>query len=148
MSIIKQLDEDIIKALKAGEKLKLSVLRGLKSDLKYKLIEAGKELSGEQVLEVLGSARKKRMESIEQFSKAGRTDLSDKEQAELEIIVAYLPKQMDESELRELIKAAITESGVDSPQKMGLVMKVLMPKVKGKADGKTVQKLVTELLAN
>lgn len=148
MSIIKQLDEDLIKALKAGEKLKLSVLRGLKSDLKYKQIAAGKELSGEQVLEVLGSARKKRMESIEQFSKAGRTDLTEKEEAELAIIVTYLPKQMDETELRSLIKAAIAESGVDSPGQMGLVMKVLMPKVKGKADGKIVQKLVTEILAN
>jgi uncharacterized protein YqeY len=138
----------MIEALKAGEKEKLTVLRGLKSDLKYRQISAGKELTDQQVLEVLGSAAKKRRESAEQFAAGGRQDLVDKEQAELAIIESYLPEQLSEAEIKDAIKAAIEETGADSPQKIGLVMKAVMPKVKGRADGKTVQKLAAELLAN
>lgn len=148
MSISERIDKDVIKALKAGEKEKLTVLRGLKSDLKYRQISIGKELTEEQVLEVLGSAAKKRRESAEQFAAGGRQELADKENSELTIIQSYLPEQLDETRLREIIKAAIEETGADSPQKMGLVMKAVMPQVKGRADGKLVQKLASELLAN
>lgn len=148
MSISERIDKDIIEALKAGEKEKLTVLRGLKSDLKYRQISTGKELTDEQVLEVLGSAAKKRRESAEQFAAGGRKDLADKENAELAIIQSYLPEQMSEADVREIIKAAIEETGADSPRKMGLVMKVVMPQVKGRADGKLVQKLASEMLAN
>lgn len=148
MSISERIDKDIIKALKAGEKEKLTVLRGLKSDLKYRQIAVGKELTEEQALEVLGTAAKKRRESAEQFASGGRQDLVDKEKSELVIIQVYLPEQMDEAKVREIIQAAIEETGADSPQKMGLVMKVVMPRVKGRADGKMVQKLASEILAN
>jgi uncharacterized protein len=148
VSISERIDKDIIKALKAGEKEKLTVLRGLKSDLKYRQISVGKDLTEEQVLEVLGSAAKKRRESAEQFAAGGREDLSEKEKSELVIIKTYLPEEMDEAEVHEIVKAAIEETGADSPQKMGLVMKAVMPKVKGRADGKLIQRLVTELLAN
>jgi len=148
VSISERIDKDVIKALKAGEKEKLTVLRGLKSDLKYRQISIGKELTEEQVLEVLGSAAKKRRESAEQFAAGGRQELADKENSELTIIQSYLPEQLDETRLREIIKAAIEETGADSPQKMGLVMKAVMPQVKGRADGKLVQKLASELLAN
>jgi len=147
MSIIEQLDKQIIEALKAGEKDKLTTLRGLKSDIKYKQIEQKDPLTEQQVIEVLSSCAKKRRDSIEQYGNGGRDDLVQKEKAELEIINTYLPKQLSEEELRQMIAAAIEESGVDSPQKMGLVMKVLMPKIKGKADGKLVTKLVTEMLS-
>ncbi|MCP4684201.1 MAG: GatB/YqeY domain-containing protein [bacterium] len=148
MSISERIDKDIIKALKAGEKEKLTVLRGLKSDLKYKQISIGKDLTDAEVLEVLGTAAKKRRESTEQFAAGGRQDLVEKEKSELAFIKVYLPEQMGETEIRKIVKAAVEETGADSPQKMGLVMKVVMPKVKGRADGKMIQKLVTEILAN
>ena len=147
MSTSERIDRDIKEALKAGEKDKLTVLRGLKSDLKYKLISVGEELSDEMELEVLSSAAKRRRESIEQFRQGNREDLAKKEEYELSVITAYLPDQLSEDELHELVAAAIEETGADSPKMIGLVMKALMPKVKGRADGKQVKKLVSESLA-
>ncbi len=147
MTLIERIDQDMKEALKAGQKLKLTVLRGLKSDCKYKQIEIGSPLTEEQVVGVLSSSAKKRRESIEQYRLGKREDLAQKEEAELEIINSYLPQQLSEDRLRELIREAIAESGADSPQKIGLVMKVLMPKVKGQADGKLVNRLVAEILA-
>ncbi len=147
MSILEDIDKQIKEALKAGEKDRLTTLRGLKSDLKYRQIEQKEPLTDHQAIEVLSSCAKKRRESIEQYEKGRRSDLVQKEQFELDIITSFLPQQLSEDELRQLITAAITQSGVDSPQKMGLVMKILMPQVKGKADGKLVNKIVSELLA-
>lgn len=148
MTILERIDKDAIKALKAGEKDRVTVLRGLKSDLKYKRISLGEDLTEEQAIEVLSSAAKKRRESIEQYGNAGRDDLVQKETSELKVIAAYLPKQLSEDELRRMIAEAIEETGADSPQKMGLIMKNLIPKLKGKADGKLVSRLVSEILAN
>ena len=147
MSLLKKIDEDLIKALKAGEKEKATVLRGLKSDFKYKKIDIGRELSDEDCIEVMSTVAKKIRESIEQFEKGGRGDLVEKEESELEIVQAYLPQQLDEQELRQIIQDAIKESGAQTPQQMGLVMKVIIPKIKGRADGKLASKLVIELLA-
>lgn len=147
MSIFEQVDKDMIKALKGGDKERLTVLRGLKSDLKYKKIEVGADLTDEQALETLASAAKKRRESIEQFRAGGREDLVKSEEFELEVISAYLPKQLTEEELRQMAEAAIKEVGADSPKQMGLVMKALMPRIKGRADGKLVNRLISELLA-
>lgn len=147
MSILKKIDEDLIKALKAGEKSKATVLRGLKSDFNYKKIELGKELTDDDCLGVMSGVVKKIKDSIEQFEKGGRKDLVAKEESELEIVQSYLPQQLDEQELRLIIEEAIKETGAATPQQMGLVMKVVMPKVKGRADGKLASKLVTELLA-
>ena len=146
MSLSDKIDSDTITALKSGEKAKATVLRGLKSELKYKRIDKGEDLTDEDILAVLSSAAKKRRESIEQFRNADRLDLADKEQSELEVIAAYLPEQLPEDELRSIVAEAIAESGADSPQKIGLVMKILMPKIKGKADGKLVNRLVNEAL--
>ena len=147
MSLAKKIDSDLIEALKAGDKAKVTVLRGLKSDLKYKLIAKGEDLTDDDMIAVLSSAAKKRRESIEQFKQGNRDDLAEKEQAELAVIEQYLPAQMGEDEIRQIVADAIEETGADSPQKMGLVMKVVMPKVKGKADGKLVNRLVAQLLA-
>jgi uncharacterized protein YqeY len=147
MSIFEQVDKDMMKALKGGDKVRLTVLRGLKSDLKYKKIEVGADLTDEQALETLASAAKKRRESIEQFRAGGREDLVKNEEFELEVISSYLPKQLTEEELRQMAESAIKEVGADSPKQMGLVMKALMPKVRGRADGKLVNKLISELLA-
>lgn len=147
MSVLQQIDQDLIKALKAGEKQKATVLRGLKSDLKYAQIEKKQELGDQQMLDVLASAAKKRRESIEQYHNAGRDDLANKESFELDVIQAYLPVQLSEDEIRQIVTDAVAETGADSPSKMGLVMQAVMPKVKGRADGKLVNKLVQEILA-
>ena len=147
MSLAETIDEHLIEAMKAGDKKKVTVLRGLKSDLKYKQIETGSDLTEEHMIEVLNSAAKKRREAIEQFRQAGRDDLVEQEDLELEIITGYLPEQLGEQDLREMIQAAIEETGADSPKDIGPVMRVLMPKVKGRADGKQVNRLVAELLA-
>lgn len=148
MSLIERIDQDVKEAMKAGQKEKLTVLRGLKSDIKYKQIDlAAGPMTDEQVVAVLSTAAKRRRESIEQYRAGGREDLAQKEQSELEIIAAYLPQQMTEEKLREIILETIRETGADSPQKAGLVMKALMPKVKGQAEGKLVSRLVSEFLA-
>jgi len=147
MSLLNRIDEDIIKALKGGDRLKATVLRGLKSDFKYKQIDKRADLSEDDLIVVLSSAAKKHRDSIEQFAAGNRADLVEKETAELAIITGYLPDQLPEEQLRELIVAAIKETGADSPAKAGLVMKALMPKLKGKADGKLVSKLVSEFLS-
>ena len=147
MSIIKKIEEDLITALKSKDSFTATVLRGLKSDLKYKQIDKGDDLTEDEMIAVLSSAAKKRNDSIEQFGKAGRQDLVDKESSELKIIKNYLPEQLSTDKLRELVAASIKETGADSPAKFGLVMKDLMPKVQGKADGKIVSQIVKEMLS-
>ncbi len=147
MSLFEKIDRDMIEALKAGEKDRLTVLRGLKSDLKYKQIGKGDDLTDEEAIGVLASQAKKRRDSIEQFAKGGRDDLVQQEKFQLEVITSYLPKQLDENELREIVARAIAEVGAESPQQIGAVMKVVMPQVKGVADGKMVNKLAMEILA-
>jgi uncharacterized protein YqeY len=147
MALFEKIDHDMIEALKAGEKDHLIVLRGLKSDLKYKRIDKGDDLTDEDVISVLASAAKQRRDSIEQFAKGGRSDLVQQERFQLEVITSYLPKQLDENELREIVARAIAEVSAESPQQIGAVMKVVMPQVKGVADGKMVNKLAMEILA-
>ncbi len=147
MALFEKIDQDMIEALKAGEKDRLTVLRGLKSDLKYKQIDKGDDLTDDDAISVLTTAARKRRDSIEQFAKGERDDLVRQETFQLEIITSYLPKQLDENELREIVARAIAEVSAESPQQIGAVMKVVMPQVKGVADGKTVSKLATEILA-
>lgn len=147
MSLLDNIDKHLAEALKSGDKLKATVLRGLKSDLKYRRIDKGQELTDSDITEVLASAAKKRRESIEAYEKGGREDLVRKERQELEIIQAYLPQQLSEEELRSIISEAISEAGAESPADIGKVMKAVMPRVKGKADGKQVNRLAAELLA-
>ncbi len=147
MSLLKKIDNDLIRALKAGEKEKVTVLRGLKSDLKYARIAKKDDLTEEEAQMVLISAAKKGRDSIEMFKQGNRDDLVEQEQFGLAVITEYLPEQLSEEKLLAIIKAAIDETGADSPHKMGLVMKVVMPQVKGKADGKLINRLVAQLLA-
>lgn len=147
MALEERLDNDLKKALKAGEKEKVTVLRGLKSEIKYRRIDKGEELTDADVTAVLAGAAKKVKDSIEQFEKGGREDLVAKEKFGLDIIQDYLPEQLSEEKVRELVAEAIAETGADSPQKIGLVMKAVMPKLKGQADGKLVNRLAMEILA-
>ncbi len=147
MSLLQRIDEDLIKALKGGDRFKATVLRGLKSDIKYKKIEKGNELTDDDIVGVLSTAAKRRGDSIEQFRAGNRLDLVEKETTELAIIKEYLPEQLSEEDVRGLIRLAIEETGADSTAKTGLVMKALMPKVKGMADGRLVSRLVGEILS-
>jgi uncharacterized protein YqeY len=147
MTLLQRIDEDVKKALKGGDKTKLLVLRGLKSDIKYKAIEKGEDITEDDVVGVLSSAAKKRRDAIEQFKTGHRDDLVEKESGELKIILEYLPEQLTEDKLREIIQAAITKTGADSPAKVGSVMKEVMAEAKGKADGKLVNRLVVEMLS-
>jgi len=146
MNLKERIDQDMRQAQKSGEKLKLSLTRLLKSDIRYKEIDKGKELSDEEVLEVLTSAAKKHRDSIEQFRKGGREDLVKQEEDELKLILGYMPEQLSTEELGKLVEEAITEVRAESEKDIGKVMKVLMPKVKGKADGKAVSLLVSSRL--
>lgn len=147
MSLQQRLDQDIKEALKAGQKEKLTVLRGLKSALKYAQIDKGEDLTEQDVITTLAAQAKKVRDSIEQFEKGQRSDLVEKSRLELQIIEEYLPEQLDEDKLREIVKTAIDEVGAEAVGDVGKVMKVVMPRVKGRADGKQVNKLAMEMLA-
>lgn len=142
MSLLEILNSDLKTALKGGDKLRTEVIRGLKSDLKYKEIEKKQPLTEEETLGVLAAAAKRRRDSIEQFQQGGRDDLVMKESGELEIITAYLPQQLSEEELQKIVDATIMETGAKVPGDMGKVMKEVMPKVKGLADGNRVRQMI------
>jgi len=147
--LVKRIEADLIVAIKARDKLATTVLRGVKSELKNTQIAKGTrgdKIKDEDVLTILSSAAKKRRESIEAYTTGGRDDLVAQEKSELEIIERYLPAQMSEDEIRAVIKGAIAEHDIDSPAKLGLLMKEIMPKFKGKADGKLVNKIAREAL--
>lgn len=150
MTIKDQIFADIKKAMKAKETDKLRVLRSLKAKLLEKEISERKggeaDLTDEQATEVLMKAAKQRKESIEQFEDGGRDDLAENEKKELEIIDAYLPEMMDESEIREVVQQKIEAVGASGMQDMGKLMGPLMGQLKGKADGSLVSKIVKEEL--
>ena len=148
MALLKQIDEDLRVAMKSSDTVRVSVLRMAKSAIKNVQIEKNRELSDEEILSVLSSMGKQRRESIEQFSKAGREDLAGVERQELSMLQSYMPAQLTPEEVEKLILQAIQESSATSEADMGRVMKVLMPKIRGVADGKWVNMRVKELLAS
>lgn len=146
MHLSERLSEDLKRTLKAGEKDALSVIRMIKAAIKNKEIEKGTPLGDEAINGVLLSLARQRKESIEQFSKANRQDLVEKETRELSIIKSYMPRQVTEEELKVIIEDAIKEIGAGSQKDTGKVMKFVMAKVKGQVDGKLVSELVKNLL--
>ncbi len=143
-----KLSQDIVTAMKAKDELALLVLRMAKASMTNTAIEKKKDrLDDAEVLEVLARQMKQRKESFDSFTQAGRAELAQKEQAEMAILARYLPAQLSTAELEGLVKAAIQESGAKVKADLGRVMAVLMPKVKGKADGKAVNQLIQSLLA-
>ena len=148
MSLLERLNKDIIQAMKNKEKDKLTTFRMIKSSLQNEAIKLGKqELSEEEELTVLSREMKQRKDSLQEFDKAGREDLVDKLRIELSYVEAYMPKQLSEEELTAIVKESIAETGASSKAEMGKVMAVIMPKVKGKADGSLVNKLVQQHLS-
>ncbi len=146
MSVLDALNNDLKEALKGGDRARADVIRGLKSDIKYKEIELKRPLQDEDVVAVLSTAAKKRRDSIEQFRAGGRSDLADKESRELEVITHYLPQQLSAAELDGIITAAIAAVGAKGPADIGKVMKEIMPKVKGRVDGNAVRELIAAKL--
>jgi len=146
MSLLQKLDDDLKVALKASDSLKVSVLRMSKAALKNRQIDKGGQLSEEDIISVISSLSNQRKESIEQFSKGGREDLAEKERQELAILQSYLPKQLTTEELDRIILDAIKESSAESIKDMGKIMRLMMPRVQGTADGKIVNQRVKDLL--
>ena len=138
-----KLNQDLKDAMKAGDTQKRDTLRMLVSAIKNKEIDKRQELTDEQVLEVLASEVKKRKDSVAQFLAGGRPELAEKEEAEIAVLHGYLPKQLNEDELKAIV--AETVAGMDK-QDVGQAMKAVMAKVKGKADGTLVSKLVKDAL--
>ncbi|GBF10139.1 GatB/YqeY domain-containing protein [Tepidibacillus sp. HK-1] len=147
MSLMDRISEDMKQAMKNKDKVKLSVIRMIRSAIKYTEIEKQTTLSDEQILDVLTREVKQRRDSLQEFEKAGRQDLVENVQAELEILKQYLPQQLSEQELRNIIQSVIEEIGAKGKSDMGKVMSAVMPKVKGRADGKLINQLVQEYLS-
>ena len=134
MSLKDRITEDMKAAMRAKDAPRLSAIRLLQAAIKQKEVDERIVADDATVLAVVEKLIKQRKDSIEQFSKAGRTDLVDKEQAELDLLTGYLPQQMSDAELDAAIEAAIAESGAAGPQGMGKVMAVLKPRITGRAD--------------
>ena len=147
MALKEQLDADLKAAMRDKDALKLSVVRMLKSAVKYREIEIMKPLDDAGVLGVIASEIKRRRDSVEQYRAGNRADLADKEEAEIAILQAYLPQQLTPDELRAKVDAAIAKVGAQGPKDMGAVMKALLPEVQGKAEGKLVSELVKARLS-
>ena len=147
MTLKKKMDQEMILAAKAKDKIRLSALRLLKSGLHNREIDLKRELNEAEFLQLLSAMVKQRKDSIEQFEKGGRTDLVEKEEAELKVIQEFMPTPMSETELDAMIAEAIRETDAASVRDMGKVMAALMPKVTGKADGKMVGEKVKARLS-
>ena len=137
----------MVAAAKAQNKIRLSAIRMIKAALHNKEISLMKPLDETETLQVLSSMIKQRKDSIDQFSKGGRADLVEKEEAELKVIQEFLPAQMSEDEIEDVIRTTIQEAGAVSIKDMGKVMKLLMPKLTGMADGKIVGEKVKTILS-
>ena len=147
-SLKERIDADLKEAMRSKDELGTSVLRMLKSAVKYKEVEpGGHALEDSGVLAVIQSLIKQRRDSVEQFLAGKRTDLAEKEEKEIAKLQSYLPAQMSADELRAEVRAAIAQVGAKGPKDMGAVMKALMPKVQGKAEGKEVSEAVKAELA-
>jgi len=146
MSIKEQLQTGLKEALKAGQDLRKTTIRMALASIKNAEVEARGELEEDMVLNLLQKEVKARQETIEGAEKANRPDLIEKAEAEIAILSEYLPQPLSADELRSLVESAIGEAGASSMSDMGKVMGVLMPKIRGRADGKEANQIVRELL--
>lgn len=146
MSLLDRLNQDMKEAMKSKDRLRLNVIRMIKASLQNEAIKLGKELSEDEELTVLNREVKQRKDSLQEFEKAGRADLAEQVKQELEYVQHYLPEQLSEEELLQIVRETIAEVGATSKADIGKVMAKIMPKVKGRADGSLVNKIVrTEL---
>ena len=146
MSLDERLSQELTAAIRAGDTLRRDVLRLVRNAIKYEEIAQGRPLEEDESLQVLQRQGKQRRESIEEFRRGNRADLVERESAELKILEEYLPAQMSREEISELARQAIQEMGAGGPGDRGKVMGRLMSQFRGKAEGTTVNEVVTELL--
>ena len=145
---MERIQKDLTAAMMSKDELRVSVLRMIKSALKYKEIEKGRPLEDTEALQVLQTLMKQRRESVEQFAKGGRQDLVDKETKEIAILETYMPAGASDSEMSAAIEAAIAETGANSPKSMGAVIKAAKARLEGKTvDGKALSDRVKERLS-
>lgn len=141
--------QDAVKAaMRRGDRVTLSTLRLLLSALHNEEIKGRRELTQEETLKTIASSCKQRQESIEYFRKGGRSDLVEKEEAELEILRRFLPEALSEDEVRALIRSAVEEVRAEGVKDLGKVMKQVMPQVTGRVDGKRVSEIAKEILTS
>lgn len=149
MNLKNKISDDLKNALKSGDNIKRDTLRMLDAAIKNSEIEKKKReegLNDAEVQEIVARLVKQRKDSVEQYEKGGRQDLADKEKKEIEILLVYLPQQLNEEEIRKIIKEVIEKTGAASASDTGKVMGTAMEKLKGKADGQRVKKMVEEEL--
>ena len=147
MSLKDQLNESMKTAMKARDTLRLSAVRMILSMVKNREIDQKKELNDQDVIEVISTLAKQRRESIRMYGEGNRPDLVEKEEAELEVLLGFLPAQLSNTEIEALVDRIISETGALGARDMGRVMKALTPLTAGKADGKTVSDTVKQKLA-
>ena len=149
MGLRERLDADLKVAMKAKDELKLSVVRMLKSAVKYREVEGEKAVTLDEagILQVVATEIKRRRDSVEQYRAGGREDLARKEEAEIAILQGWLPAQLSEAELRAKVDEVVARLGAKGPKDMGAVMKALLKEVQGRAEGKAVSDLVKQRLA-
>ena len=140
--MLEQVQDDVNTALKAGERERVRALRLIAAELQ----KAAKENDSADEVEVLQRERKRRLEAAEAYRDGGRADAAEAEEREAEIISSYMPEQISDEDLHAIVGDAVAESGASSPQEMGKVMSLVMPQVKGRADGKRVSAAVKEML--
>jgi len=145
--LIQRIEDELKEAAKARDKQRLGTLRMLKSALKYREIEVDKELSDAEVVQVAQTLIKQRRDSAAQFRGGGRPELAQNEEAEIGILESFLPRQLTDEELARLAQEAVAETGASDAKGMGAVMKALMPKIAGRAEGKRVSDAVKAALA-
>jgi uncharacterized protein YqeY len=146
MALKERIEADLKAAMKDKDADRLSVIRMLKSAVKYREIEVMKPLEDAGVLQVIASEVKRRRDSVEQYRAGNRPDLAEKEEKEIGVLQGYLPQQLSAEELEAKVTAAIAAAGAKGPKDMGAVMKALQPEVQGRAEGKAVSDLVKKKL--
>ena len=146
MSLLEQLTNDMKEAMKAKDKVTLGVVRMVKSSVSNEQIKSGHDLTADEELVVLSREMKQRVEEMESYKDADREDLAEEIQGQIDVLKRYMPEQMSEEEVVAVVKETIAEVGASSKADLGKVMGALMPKVKGKADGKLVNQTVQSLL--
>jgi len=147
LSLKDKINEEIKSAMKSGDKLRLETIRSIRAlILEFEKSGLNKELTPEEELKMISSSVKKRKDAIEQFTNAGRTDLAQKEEAELAILMEFMPKQMSEAEVIEIVKKIAVDLGVSGKQDFGKLMPVVIKELKGKADGKIIKSIVENVL--
>jgi len=148
MNLKEKINNDLKDAMKSGDKIRLNVVRSIRAlILEFEKSGANKELTPEDEINMLSTAAKKRKDSIEQFRNAGRNDLADTEESELKILMNYLPKQMNENEIKKEVARLASEIGAKSKDDFPKLMPLAMKELKGKADGKLVKSIVDNFLA-